>query len=316
MTSHDIENFAIPKQHRAQIIADLGEDGALKRFQTLERLTYAYARRWSLRIRQVADSSNVSLVVFCTDPGRREAVLKLPVDRESGRREHLALQEWGKSGAAPRVMQFDPVSGVILMERLFPGRQAQAASVADASSQLDDLASRLYDLSSEPTRNLPHVADRVALRVAAARERLDARPSGWYGAFFRPVDARREEQRLRALIDDAENRARYLLERPQTTALLHGDLLPRNVLAAQRVTERWMVIDPMPCVGDPHADISYYLATQDAFEPAALIDALSGGSRWDAAALRDWTYVWAVLTYDPEAPAAARQSDFIETVHG
>lgn len=321
MTSHNIENFAIPKDHRARIIADLGEDAALKRFQTLERLTYAYARRWSLRVRQVADSSNISLCIYCTDPGRREAVLKLPVDRESGRREHAALSTWGKTGAAPRVLQFDPVSGVILMERLFPGRQAQAAAPAELAEQINDLASRLYGSESTSPSGLdtgvfPPLADRVATRVEAAHQRLDVGHTSWYSTFFKPADARREEQRLSELIDDATAKAQHLLERQRLATLLHGDLLPRNVLTAEKATLRWMVIDPLPVIGDPHADVAHYFATQAGHDPAELIAALAADPRWDEATLRDWTYVWAVLSYDPELPAAARQRAFVEAVRG
>lgn len=310
--AHDIQNFSIPRQHRARLIEELGEESALKRFQTLERLTYAYARKWNLRIRQVADSENVSLCIFCTDQGGREVVLKLPIDRVTGTQEHLALETWKQSGAAPRPLQFDPVSGVILMERLYPGLQARAETPQAAANSLNDLAARLYGPAPDASLpDLPHLADTVRTRLQAARTRL-ATPENWYSAFFKPADVRREEQQLQDLLDLAQERAEYQLARPQRTTLLHGDLRPRNLLSAQKSTFRWMAIDPCPCLGDPHADLGLAMATQSDHPISALLEELSTDPRWDAEVLADWTLVWAVATYDPaKTSLAAVQRAFL-----
>jgi streptomycin 6-kinase len=97
---------------------------------------------------------------------------------------------------------------------------------------------------------------------------------------------------LEPLIEKARMAARSLATSAPRDELLHGDLMDKNLL---RHHDRVVAIDPMPCVGDPHADIGFWAATR---APAADLDAraadLARLLSHDGARARRWAAVFAV----------------------
>jgi streptomycin 6-kinase len=112
-----------------------------------------------------------------------------------------------------------------------------------------------------------------------------------------------------------------LRELPATAdgvALLHGDLHPANVLAAQR--EPWLAIDAKPMRGDPAFDLpplvlqtGHLLGAEDpAAELARRIDRVAATTGVDAGRIRRWALarsvemaVWFVAKSVPAGPLDA-----------
>jgi streptomycin 6-kinase len=97
-----------------------GEDGRTW-IAGLPALVAAYLDRWQLAIDGPVASGAVALIVPVARRDGSKAVLKLqPVDDETGG-EPAALQAWAGQ-AAVRLLEHDPSSGAMLLERLDASR--------------------------------------------------------------------------------------------------------------------------------------------------------------------------------------------------
>ncbi|MFE6868075.1 aminoglycoside phosphotransferase family protein [Kitasatospora sp. NPDC057692] len=200
----------------------------------LPALASEVADRWELRIDGAPAHGVVGLVLPVRRADGTGAVLKLqPVDEETAG-EPLALRAWDGRGAA-RLLDHDPATGAMLLERLDPARSLLALP--------DDLAATavLADLLGELTqhqapsglRTLADIADAMLAEVPQAR-----------GAVTGEADRR--------LLADLAAAVREVRPEPGDR-LLHGDLHFGNVLAPAAPGARapWLAIDPKPLAGDP-----------------------------------------------------------------
>jgi streptomycin 6-kinase len=187
------------------------------------------ADRWSLQLGAALPGATTSFVAAAARPGGRRAVLKIPfLDRES-EHEAAALAAWGGRGAV-RLLEHDPVSGAMLLERCEPGSPLAAAGPDRALDVLAGLLPRLWRPAGTPFRSL----------AGEARRWAEALPRTWEEA-DRPFERR--------LVDAAVEALHALVAAPAGPAvLLHQDLHGGNVLAATR--EPWLVIDPKPLAGE------------------------------------------------------------------
>lgn len=117
----------------------------------------AYLDRWQLAIDGPVASGAVALIV---PVGRRDgskAVLKLqPVDDET-RDEPAALQAWAGQGAV-RLLEHDPSSGAMLLERLDASRDLNTMEDDIAAAKI--IAELLVQLNSVPApAGLRHLRD-------------------------------------------------------------------------------------------------------------------------------------------------------------
>ncbi|MEW2416459.1 aminoglycoside phosphotransferase family protein [Streptomyces sp. NPDC046866] len=200
----------------------------------LPALAAACTARWQLRPDGEPTHGAIALVLPVTRADGTPAVLKLqPVDEET-RHEPLALRTWAGHGAV-RLLETDPGTGAMLLERLDAGRSP--AGVEDEVTAVQILSEVLARLVALPA---PEGVRRLG-DVAAAM--LDAVP----GAMTRLVDPadRRTVATCAAALRD-------LLEEPGDR-LLHWDLHYDNVLAPLEADGRdpWLAIDPKPLAGDP-----------------------------------------------------------------
>jgi streptomycin 6-kinase len=208
-----------------------GEEG-LAWIAQLPALAAANFDRWELATDGPVTSGAVALIipVACRDGSK--AVLKLqPVDDETGG-EPAALQAWAGQGAV-RLLEHDPSSGAMLLERLdaskdlstMPDDFAAAKIIAELLVQLNSVLAppsmrRLSDVAAATLAGTPE-----AIRLAEYRDERQ---------LLINCAARFEE----LITDSLDNR------------LLHWDLHYFNTLSTLDPERRWKAIDPKPLGGD------------------------------------------------------------------
>lgn len=164
------------------------------------------------------------------------AVLKLTLPDEESVGEPVALRAWDGRGSV-RLLEHDPGTGTLLLERLDEGRHLSALAERDARAAVGvvgELLARLTAMAAPAgLRGLGEVAADMLADVPGALGRL-ADPG---------------ERRL--LRDCAAALAEVAGE--PGDRLLHWDLHYDNVLAGER--EPWLAIDPKPLAGDPGFDL-------------------------------------------------------------
>jgi streptomycin 6-kinase len=197
---------------------------------------------WGLRSLTPLPGGHVALV-FAVATAGGEAVLKLsprvPGETDELADEGAALALWAAAGVGPRVHGTRDGGLTTLMERIRPGQNLRDTG-ADAMAivtTLGGLCPRIH-LADQDHR---FRALRDAGDTAGWRRRLAGGPEG--------------EELERLLAPSAADR------------LLHIDL---HWLNALRGPAGWVVIDPKPVIGDPHADVF-------AFFDGPPIDALPDG---------------------------------------
>ncbi|GIF04713.1 aminoglycoside phosphotransferase family protein [Actinoplanes siamensis] len=197
----------------------------------LPSLAQRCLRRWDLRLDGTPAHGAVALVVPVRRADGTGAVLKLqPVDEETAG-EPIALRAWG-GRAAVRLLEHDPGTGSMLLERLDPGRTlGSVEDVRAALRTLGEILARLHAVAAPPgLRSLAGLASYLLERASRAVPLLPD-----------PAD--------RALARSCAAALREVLPEPGDR-LLHWDLHYDNVLATPDGAG-WVAIDPKPLGGDP-----------------------------------------------------------------
>lgn len=184
-------------------------------------------RRWSLRPGDPFPYAYASLAVPAALPDGTEAVLKLAFPHREGEHEADALRRWAGSGAV-RLLDDDPATGALLLERCRPGRPL-AESADDALDVITGLLSRTWVPAGQPFRTL-----------AAETE--------WWAGYLERRWAETGRAFPRLLLEAALEALRFLPGTQGPLVLVNQDLHAGNVLSAER--EPWLVIDPKPLVGE------------------------------------------------------------------
>jgi streptomycin 6-kinase len=238
----------------------------------------ACAERWGLTAGAPLAGGLVGHVVACTTREGDAAALKLnppSSDEFAGtpEQEAAALRAWGGRGAV-ELLAFAPDQRALLTRRAVPGTALPAGAEHAALTAVADVLRQLFDATIPPVAFAP---------LAEAVDRNLVRKLGVAGDERAPFEA---------LIEKARASARSLATSASRELLLHGDLMDKNLL---RHNDRVVAIDPMPCVGDPHADIGFWAATRI---PAADLDAraadLARRLTCDAVRASRWAAVFAV----------------------
>ncbi|MFE7563664.1 aminoglycoside phosphotransferase family protein [Kitasatospora sp. NPDC057500] len=223
----------VPEALTASLVESLGADGQAW-VRRLPALAGELAERWDLRPDGAPAHGVVGLVLPVRRADGTGAALKLqPVDEETAG-EPLALRAWAGRGAV-RLLDHDPATGSMLLERLDPARSLLA--VPDDLAATGVLADLLGELTScrapRGVRKLADVADAVLADVPRARGELAGEGD-------------------RRLLADLAAALREVRPEPGDR-LLHWDLHYGNVLAPPGPDARapWLAIDPKPLSGDP-----------------------------------------------------------------
>ncbi|MER5310380.1 aminoglycoside phosphotransferase family protein [Streptomyces sp. NPDC002773] len=214
----------------------------------LPGLAEEFLGRWGLRVTGPSMYGVASLVlpVERTADGTR-AALKMQLLDEETEGEPVGLRAWDGDGVV-RLLDHDPVTGTMLLERLDEARPL--TSVADTRAALGVVAGLLARLTAVPAppglRTLGDIAAGMLAEVPAALVRLD------------DEDA--------AVLRECAAAVREVAGEPGDR-LLHWDLHLGNILAGGR--EPWLAIDPKPLAGDPGFDLLPALV--DRFDPDAVL---------------------------------------------
>ena len=209
----------------------------------LPALVAELTRAWRLEIGSVFHSGSCAWVAPVTRADGSRAVLKVSWPHREAEGEPDALRRWNGDGVV-RLLAHDPQRHALLLERCQPGTTLGQAEHLSVPRRLTVGATILLRLWQADT-------------AAASFDRLSEVAVRWADL----VEERME--RLRARLGPGENfdaglvrhGVRLLRELPRTArrdVLLHGDINPGNVLAADR--RPWLAIDPKPMVGDPAYD--------------------------------------------------------------
>jgi len=208
-----------------------GEEGRAWIAQ-LPMLAAAYLDRWELATDGPVTSGAVALIipVACRDGSK--AVLKLqPVDDETGG-EPAALQAWAGQGAV-RLLEHDPSSGAMLLERLDASRDLSTMPDDFAAAKI--IAELLVQLNSVPAPpGMRRLSDVAAATLAGTAEAIRLAEDSDERQLLINCAARFEE----LITDSLDNR------------LLHWDLHYFNTLSTLDPERRWKAIDPKPLSGD------------------------------------------------------------------
>jgi streptomycin 6-kinase len=238
----------------------------------------ACAERWGLTVGEPLAGGLVGHVVACTTRAGDAAALKLTPPSSDGfagtpEQEAAALRAWNGRGAV-ELLAFAPDLRALLTRRAVPGTALPPGAEHEALTAVANVLSQLFDATIPPGLFAPlaRSVDRNLVRKLAV--------------------AGDERAPLEPLIEKARASARSLAASTSRALLLHGDLMDKNLL---RDRDRVVAIDPMPRVGDPHADIGFWAAARI---PAADLDAraadLARLLTYDADRASRWAAVFAV----------------------
>lgn len=270
----------------AQAIRTLRGDVGDAWLRDLPVLVAELAARWRVTIGQPFALSYNYVARAHREDGT-EAVFKIGLWGDELRQEIHALRRYDGDGIC-RLLEADLPAQAMLLERLRPG--TMLAVIAD---QDDD----------EATRIAAGVLRRLWRPVEGSPEGAGLRPlSAWFGAFARH---RREYGRAGPFPDSILTRAETLVPQLLASAprevLLHADFHHTNILASDRGP--WLAIDPKGMVGDPGYEVGPFVLNPEPDgppKPAAVLtrrlDILADELAYDRSRLRDWAFVYAVLS--------------------
>jgi streptomycin 6-kinase len=192
------------------------------------RIVRECADRWRLSVGEPFAYAISSLVLRATREDGTPAALKIAWPHREATHEAAALAAWDGDGAI-RLLEHDPESSAMLLERALPGTPLKAVPEDDALDAMRDLLPRLWKPAGPPFTTL---ADEAA----------------WWREYLPRVWERVPEPFERRLLDAA---VEVLVDLPPTQdrhVLLHQDLHADNVLRSRR--QPWLAIDPKPLLGE------------------------------------------------------------------
>ncbi|WP_438829002.1 aminoglycoside phosphotransferase family protein [Streptomyces hintoniae] len=235
----------------------------------LPALLEEFLARWELRPDGPPMHGVSALVLPVLGADGTRAALKFQLLDEESAGEPVALRAWAGAGAV-RLLDHDPVSHTLLLERLDPARTPSL--LPDSRAAVLVVGRLLAGLTAVPApaglRGLGGIAREMLAGTPRALERI-------------------ADPEVRRLVADCAAAVREVADEPGDR-LLHWDLHFENVLGGERA--EWLAIDPKPLAGDPGFDL--LPAIDNRFEPAEVgwrFDALTGLLGLDRERARAWT---------------------------
>lgn len=268
-------------------------------FDELPGVLSALAERWQVEFGSLIPRGSMSVVIRCRVGDGRPAILKVSPDRTRLANEAAALDRW-TTIHTPSVLAVDESVGALLLEAIEPGIPLVDSL---AYPRLESVAELLTSLRATgvPDPSYPTLARRVAYLFDSG-----TRP---YTRRTELVDVVPPE-----LYERGRQLATRLAELVSPTALLHGDLTPRNILDGGN--QRGLVaVDPAPCLG---ADLAFEAIdlllwqANDVDTIAARAEQLAPAIDVDAGRLLDWCIAFAGMTALELAEAPDSSSERIQ----
>jgi streptomycin 6-kinase len=263
--------------------------------EDLPRLLEEAADRWGLRLEEPFEALTYNFVCPVWRADGSAAVLKAGVPCPELTTEAAALLWWDGEGAV-RLLQADTARGLLLLERLRPGRLLLDVDDDDEATGIGAGVMRRLRRPTPEGHAFPHVRDWLE-----GFKKLRATFEGGTGPF--PAK----------LVELAERTSVELFaSQVDDDIVLHGDVHHWNVLSADR--EPWLAIDPHGVVGEPAYETGAWLRNPVGMllnrdRPGAVLERriaiLSNELGFTRERIRKWGAVHAVLsawwTYEGEA---------------
>ena len=256
----------------------------------------ALAERWQVEFGSLIPRGRMSVLIRCRMTDRRPAVLKVSPDRIRLANEAAALDRW-TTVHTPSVLEIDESVGALLLEAIEPGIPLDDSLTYPRLESVVELLTSLH-ASGVPDASHPPLADRVAYLFDSGTRPYKRHPE--------LVDVVPPE-----LYERGRQLATRLVEHVSPTALLHGDLTPRNILDGGH--QRGLVaIDPAPCLGDDLAFDAVDLLLWQANDVETIVaraEQLAPAIDVDVSRLLDWCTAFAGMTALElaEAPDSSRE---------
>ncbi|MFB3160963.1 aminoglycoside phosphotransferase family protein [Neobacillus sp. 179-J 1A1 HS] len=228
----------IPSEFQEKIINGFGSDGKAW-LESLESTVKTYLQKWGLTSEGPVDNLSYNYVEKGTDTKGTPLILKLGVPNFDTRNEMVTLQNYDGDGCA-KLLKFDLEDGVMLLERLVPGRMLSAES--DEKIVLEN-----------------YIKVWKALRRPLPTEGTTPSLIHWFEGLARYRSAGEGPISLEH-VQLAEEFFQQVMETSEGPELLHGDLHHENILYSER--NGWMAIDPKGVAGDPYFDVVSFLVNQ------------------------------------------------------
>jgi streptomycin 6-kinase len=235
----------------------------------LPELAAGFLERWELTLDGPPMHGVAALVLPVVRADGTRAVLKLQLLDEESEGEPVALRIWDGDQAV-RLLDHDPTTGTMLLERLDPTRML--SHLGDTREAVLVIARLLAHLTTVPAppgmRRLGDIAQAMLDRTPGAVKHIP-------------------DLETRRLVTDCAAAVREVIDEPGDR-LLHWDLHDENVLASDRAP--WLAIDPKPLAGDPGFELWPALDNRfDADEIRWRFDAMTDVLGLDRARARAWT---------------------------
>jgi streptomycin 6-kinase len=293
LTTH----YSIPESLAETTRALRGEALGRQWLEQLPRTLADAATRWSLDMRPPFANLTFNYAAPATLADGTPVVVKagfVPPDKELIS-EVAALTHWNGRGAV-RLLESDLDQGLLLLERLVPGRPL--GEVEDDQEALSIAATVLEQLwrSGPPPTPPPISSLSPPFPLTNDWGRGFARLRSHFAGGTGPFPA--------ALVERAERLWSELeASRAEPAVVLHGDLNFGNVLSAER--KPWLAIDPKGIIGEPVYDTGIFLrdpidrilaSTHPDRFLARRIDQLAERLGFPRDRTRDWGLAQAVLS--------------------
>jgi streptomycin 6-kinase len=229
-------------------------------------------RRWSLELEPPFDGpeGGAAWVAPAVRADGTKAVLKVSLPHMEADHEIAGLRFW-QGDPTVLLLEADDDERAMLLERCDPGRWLRELSEPEQDVVIAGLLRRIWRLPADPHPFRP-LSDMIDVR----REETLANEAAW-------PDPGLVREGLKAFWE--------LSRAPGDHVLLATDLHAGNVLAAER--EPWLVIDPMPFVGDPAYDATQHLwncRERMLHQPIETIERFADLLEVDAENVRRWMF--------------------------
>lgn len=196
--------------------------------------------KWNLELLAPFGELNYNFVAPGVTRDGESVILKAGVPGSEINSEIAAIEAFEGSGMA-RLIQADPVLGVMLLERLQPGTFLSDLDNDEAITH--NAISVLRKLNRPAPDNYAFITVSEWADRSFGTTRVE--PSRNYGPL--PHD----------LIETARQLFSELATSPDREILIHGDFHPQNILRSER--DDWLAIDPKGVVGDSLFDVAVFI---------------------------------------------------------
>jgi streptomycin 6-kinase len=228
----------ISSEFQERIINAFGTAGKAW-LESLKQTVETYLQKWELTSEGPVDNLSYNFVIKVTDSSGTPLILKLGVPNFDTRNEMVTLQAYNGEGCA-KLLKSDSENGVMLLERLVPGRML--------SSESDEMIvlENYIKVWKAIRRTVPDGTSTPSL-------------THWFEGLTRYRNAGEGPISMEH-VQLAEEFFQQVMETSEGPQLLHGDLHHENILYSEE--KGWMAIDPKGVAGDPYFDVISFLINQ------------------------------------------------------